>query len=105
MGPAKSVAEIFIRTETPRPRAAACLEFFTSAKHHKRRTANAKGRTLTTMLLTASEISTDQSVDSWLCLRAQPKRAHIAAACLRQTSEVDVCCPQVRVRKATSDGP
>src|SRR5260370_34982393 len=57
------------------------------------------------MLLTASEISSDQSVDSWFCLRAQPKREHIAAACLRQISEVEVFCPRVRFRKSTKRGP
>jgi transcriptional antiterminator RfaH len=56
------------------------------------------------MLLTASEISRDQPVDLWFCLRAQPKREHIAAACLRHVSEVDVFCPQVRFRKRTNRG-
>jgi transcriptional antiterminator RfaH len=56
------------------------------------------------MLLTASEISGDQSVDSWFCLRAQPKREHIAAACLRQISEVEIYCPRVRFRKSTNRG-
>ena len=41
------------------------------------------------MLLTVSEISSDQPIDSWFCLRAQPKREHIAAACLRQISDVE----------------
>ena len=57
------------------------------------------------MLLTASEISSDQPVDSWFCLKAQPKREHIAAACLRQISEVEVYCPRVRFRKSTNRGP
>jgi transcriptional antiterminator RfaH len=57
------------------------------------------------MLLTASEISSDQPVDSWFCLKAQPKREHIAAACLRQISEVEVFCPRVRFRKSTHRGP
>jgi transcriptional antiterminator RfaH len=57
------------------------------------------------MLLTASEISSDQPVDSWFCLKAQPKREHIAAACLRQITEVEVFCPRVRFRKATNRGP
>jgi transcriptional antiterminator RfaH len=56
------------------------------------------------MLLTASEISGDQPVDSWFCLRAQPKREHIAAACLRQISEVEIFCPRVRFRKSTNRG-
>ena len=57
------------------------------------------------MLLTAVEISRNQPVDSWFCLRAQPKREHIAAACLRQISEVEVFCPRVRFRKLTNRGP
>jgi transcriptional antiterminator RfaH len=56
------------------------------------------------MLLTASEILRDQPSDSWFCLRAQPKREHIAAACLRQTSEAEVFCPRVRIRKRTDRG-
>lgn len=42
---------------------------------------------------------------SWFCMRAQPKREHIAAACLRQISEVEVFCPRVRFRKPTKRGP
>jgi transcriptional antiterminator RfaH len=57
------------------------------------------------MLLTASEISRDQGLSSWFCLRAQPKREHIAAACLRQISEVEVFCPRIRFRKSTRRGP
>jgi transcriptional antiterminator RfaH len=57
------------------------------------------------MLLTAAEISRDQPIDSWFCLRAQRKREHIAAACLRQLSEVEVFCPRVRFRKPTTRGP
>ena len=56
------------------------------------------------MLLTAAEISRDQPVDLWFCLRAQPKREHIAAACLRHICEVEVFCPQVRFRKRTNRG-
>jgi transcriptional antiterminator RfaH len=57
------------------------------------------------MLLTASEIYSDQPVDYWFCLRAQPKREHIAAACLRQISDVEVFCPRMRFRKLTNRGP
>lgn len=57
------------------------------------------------MLLTTSEILRNQPISSWFCLRAQPKREHIAAACLRQISEVEVFCPRVRFRKATTRGP
>jgi transcriptional antiterminator RfaH len=57
------------------------------------------------MLLTAAEISRDQPIDSWFCLRTQRKREHIAAACLRRLAEVDVFCPRVRFRKPTTRGP
>ena len=57
------------------------------------------------MLLTAAEILRDQPVGSWFCLRAQPKREHIAAACLHQISEVEAFCPRVRFRKRTNRGP
>jgi transcriptional antiterminator RfaH len=57
------------------------------------------------MLLTPHEISQQQSIDSWFCLRAQPKREHIAAACLRQISDVEVFCPRLRFRKLTNRGP
>ena len=58
-----------------------------------------------TMLLTVSELLREQPIGSWFCLRAQPKREHIAAACLRQNSEVEVFCPRVRFRKHTNRGP
>ena len=57
------------------------------------------------MLLTAAEISREQPIGSWFCLRAQPKREHIAGLCLRQFSEVEVFCPRVRIRKQTNRGP
>jgi transcriptional antiterminator RfaH len=57
------------------------------------------------MLLTTAEIARNQPAGSWFCLRAQPKREHIAAACLRQMSEVEVFCPRVRLRKRTNRGP
>ena len=57
------------------------------------------------MLLTPAEISRAQPIDWWFCLRAQPKREHIAAACLRQNSAVEVFCPRVRFRKQTNRGP
>jgi len=58
-----------------------------------------------TMLLTPSEIGNDQPIGLWFCLRAQPKREHVAAACLRQISGVEVFCPRVRFRKRTTRGP
>jgi transcriptional antiterminator RfaH len=57
------------------------------------------------MLLTASEIYSDQPINYWFCLRAQPKREHIAAACLRHSFDVEVFCPRVRFRKQTNRGP
>jgi transcriptional antiterminator RfaH len=57
------------------------------------------------MLLTPAEIIHAQPIGSWFCLRAQPKREHIAAACVRQLSEVQVFCPRVRFRKPTTRGP
>ena len=87
----------FIRTERPRPRAVAWLKICqVQTLHFKRRY---------TMLLTASEICANQPIDSWFCLRARPKREHIAAACLRKISEVEVFCPRVRLRKSTNRGP
>ncbi len=56
------------------------------------------------MLLTVSELWHCSVRDRWFCLRAQPKREHIAAACLRQISEVEVFCPRVRFRKSTTRG-
>src|SRR5205823_11644087 len=58
-----------------------------------------------TMLLTSTELSLEQPPGSWFCLRAQPKREHIATACLRQFSEVEAFCPRVRYRKRTNRGP
>lgn len=57
------------------------------------------------MLLTPSEISSNQPIGSWFCLKAQPKREHIAAAGLRQISEVEVFSPRLRFRKFTTRGP
>ena len=57
------------------------------------------------MLLTASEISRDRTLNWWFCLRAQPKREHIAAACLRHSFGVKVFSPRVRFRKHTNRGP
>ncbi|SRR5258708_15338298 len=57
------------------------------------------------VFLTPREIWNDQPIGFWFCLRAQPKREHIAAACLRQISGVEAFCPQVRFRKRTTRGP
>src|SRR5438132_4231080 len=41
---------------------------------------------------------------AWYCLRAQPKREHIAAAHLRRVEGVTVLCPRVRFKRATRRG-
>jgi len=56
------------------------------------------------MLLTIAEILRNQPIGPWFCLRAQTKREHIAAACLRQISDVEIFCPRVRFRKHTNRG-
>jgi transcriptional antiterminator RfaH len=56
------------------------------------------------MLLTATELSRESSQNWWFCLRARPKREHIAAACLRHNREVQVFSPRVRFRKRTNRG-
>jgi transcriptional antiterminator RfaH len=71
----------------------------------KKTTQNAKETRTVTMLLTPSEISRQSPIDWWFCLRTQLKREHIAAACLRQNSEIEVFCPRVRFRKQTNRGP
>lgn len=40
----------------------------------------------------------------WYCLKAQPKREHIAAASLRQLTGVDSFCPRIRFKKPTRRG-
>ena len=42
---------------------------------------------------------------NWFCIRAQPKREHIATAALRQMEGVEVFCPRIRFRRSTSRGP
>ena len=41
---------------------------------------------------------------AWYCLRAQPKREHIAAASLRAIDGVEVVCPRLRYKKVTRRG-
>jgi transcriptional antiterminator RfaH len=41
---------------------------------------------------------------AWYCLRAQPKREHIAAAHLRILRGVTVFCPRIRFQRATQRG-
>ena len=55
------------------------------------------------MLLTASEISSKRSLQWWFCLRAQAKREHLAAAYLRQYTEVEVFCLRVRFGESGKD--
>jgi transcriptional antiterminator RfaH len=57
------------------------------------------------MLLTPSELASQQPLDWWFCLKTQPKREHIAAACLRQNCAVEVFSPRIRFQKNTSRGP
>jgi transcriptional antiterminator RfaH len=57
------------------------------------------------MLLTPSEILRQQPADQWFCLKARPKREHLAAACLRQNLNVEAFCPRVRFRRHTNRGP
>ena len=40
----------------------------------------------------------------WFCLKAQPKREHIAAAGLRRQLQIECFAPRVRFRKATTRG-
>ena len=53
--------------------------------------------------------NTHPEIDSaervWLCLRAQPKREHIAERNLRQLDGVEVFNPRLRTRKVTRRGP
>jgi transcriptional antiterminator RfaH len=41
---------------------------------------------------------------AWYCLRAKPKREHLAAAHLRTLEGVTVLCPRVRFKRATRQG-
>jgi transcriptional antiterminator RfaH len=44
-------------------------------------------------------------VAHWFCLKAQPKREHIAADHLRQIPGVEVFLPRIRFQKKTARGP
>jgi transcriptional antiterminator RfaH len=44
-------------------------------------------------------------VIDWFCLKAQPKREHIAADHLQQIPDVEVFLPRVRFQKKTARGP
>jgi transcriptional antiterminator RfaH len=41
----------------------------------------------------------------WFCVRAYPKREHMAAGSLRLVEGVEVFCPRIRYRKLTRRGP
>ena len=43
--------------------------------------------------------------DDWFCLRAQPKREHLAAATLRKQHDIECFAPRLRARKLTRRGP
>ena len=57
------------------------------------------------MLLTIDSMIREQPMGAGFCLRAEPKREHVAAAGLRQLPEVEVFCPRLRLRKSTVRGP
>jgi transcriptional antiterminator RfaH len=42
--------------------------------------------------------------EGWYCVRAQPKREHIAAGQLSRLSGVEVFCPRIRFRRNTKRG-
>jgi len=46
----------------------------------------------------------DDSKVAWFCLRSQPKHEHIAAAHLRQRSDVEVLVPRIRFKRLTRYG-
>jgi transcriptional antiterminator RfaH len=43
-------------------------------------------------------------VETWFCLRAQPKHEHIAAAHLRKMDGIEVFLPRVRFKRSTRQG-
>jgi transcriptional antiterminator RfaH len=56
------------------------------------------------MLLTAEQLYREQPSDAWFCVKTQTKREAIAAAELRKIPAVEVFCPQLRFRRATTRG-
>jgi len=46
----------------------------------------------------------DSSTPFWFCLKAQPKREHLAASGLRQQLQIACFSPRLRFRKMTSRG-
>lgn len=46
----------------------------------------------------------DSDEPAWYCLRAKPKREHLAAAHLRALAGVTVFCPRVRFKRVTLHG-
>ena len=45
-----------------------------------------------------------ETSQKWFCLRAKPKCEHLAAAGLRRLDGVEVFCPRIRFRRATTRG-
>src|ERR1700722_17658503 len=43
--------------------------------------------------------------EAWFCLRTHPKHEHIAAAQLRQESDIEVYLPRIRFKRVTRSGP
>src|ERR1043166_7565338 len=41
----------------------------------------------------------------WFCLKAEPKREHLAATALRRRFEIECLSPRLRFRKLTQRGP
>lgn len=48
---------------------------------------------------------TQSVAEAWYCVRTHPKREHIAAAQLRQESDLEVFLPRIRYRRSTRCGP
>jgi len=52
---------------------------------------------------TAELVETDRPF--WFCLKAAPKREHLAAKTLNRELEIEVVAPRIRFRKLTGRGP
>ena len=49
-------------------------------------------------------LPTDPEEPRWYCVQLQPRREHVAMAHLRRLSEVEIYCPQIRLKKRGRDG-
>jgi transcriptional antiterminator RfaH len=52
----------------------------------------------------STELASSQA-PIWFCLKAEPKREHIAATGLRRQMRIECCSPRLRYRKMTLRGP